>query len=221
MHEYREARLNKFLKLLIPKFLFMINNYKHKQSRHYSIARLCMLLLLLGATSILYAQVSVTATSGTTGPTSYTTVNAAFAAITSGTHQGDIQITIAANTTEPTFATANQLLASGTGSANYSSITIKPQGNVVVNSAAAPTTNRGMLEFIGADNVTIDGDDPLTPGVRNLTFQMATSANVTAVLRFSSSTATSNGCLNTVVKNCNIIGSRNSTTTNINNFWYF
>ncbi len=55
-----------------------------------------------------HAQVSVTATGGTTGPTSYTTVNDALAAITAGTHQGDITINITGNTTEPVFNAANQ-----------------------------------------------------------------------------------------------------------------
>lgn len=166
------------------------------------------------------SQVSVTATAGTTGPTSYTTVNAALAAITAGTHQGRITITISGNTTEPTFAAANQLVASGTGLANYQSVRIVPSGNVVVNSAATPTANRGMLEFIGADSVTIDGDDPLTPGTRNLTFQMAISTNTyTSALRFSSSAATANtGCRDVTVKNCIIIGARNSATSTTINF---
>lgn len=199
----------------------MVNNYKQKRNTRQGIFKILMLMLLLGAANILQAQVSVTATSGNTSPTSYTTVNAAFAAINAGTHQGAITITVTANTTEPTFLAANQLLASGVGSSSYTSILIKPQGNVMVNSAAAPTASRGMLEFIGADNITIDGDDPLTPGVRNLTFQMATSSSVTAVLRFSSSATASNGCLNTVVKNCNIIGSRHTTTTTTNTFGIF
>jgi hypothetical protein len=165
------------------------------------------------------AQVSVTATAATMGPTSYTTLSAAFAAINAGTHQGVITITITNNTTEPAFLAANQLLASGVGSSSYQSIRIVPQGNVTVNSPATLTTGRGMLEFIGADSITIDGDDPLTAGTRNLTFQLATStlAHV-SVLRFSSSAATANtGCRNVTIKNCVIIGSRlNETNTTIN-----
>jgi len=48
-----------------------------------------------------HAQVTVTATAGTVGPTSYTTVNSAFTAINAGTHQGNITVTITGNTTEP------------------------------------------------------------------------------------------------------------------------
>jgi hypothetical protein len=161
--------------------------------------------------------VSVTASAGTTGPSAYTTVNAALAAITLGTHQGAIVITIAANTTEPAYAAANQLVASGVGAASYQSVKIVPVGNVVVSSPATLTSGRGLLEFIGADSITIDGDDPLTTGTRNLTFQLSSvTTTYTSALRFSSSSSTSNGCRNVTVKNCLIIGSRASATaTNV------
>jgi hypothetical protein len=166
-----------------------------------------MLTLTLSAA---WAQVSVTATGGTaTG--SYTTVSAAFAAINAGTHQGVINLTITANTTEPAAVVA--LLGSG-GTSNYTAVNIKPSGNVTVNSAAVPTSNRGLIELNGADNVTIDGDDPATAGVRNLTFQVATSASttiITAVIRISSSnTLGTGGANNNTVKNCVIVGSRSS-----------
>lgn len=169
--------------------------------------------LMLAVLFQTHAQVSLTATAGTTGPTTYTTVNAALAAITAGTHQGVITISITANTTEPAYNAANQLLASGVGSANYQSVKIVPVGTVIVSSPATLTGGRGMLEFIGADSITIDGDDPLTPGTRNLTFQTSpVTTTYTSVLRFSSSSATSNGCMNVTVKNCIIIGSRASAT---------
>lgn len=166
--------------------------------------------LLTIALSTAWAQVSVTATGGTASAT-YTTVSAAFAAINAGTHQGVIDITITANTTEPAAVTA--LLESG-GASNYTAVNIKPSGNVTVNSAATPTTNRGLIELNGADNVTIDGDDLATPGARNLTFQVASSASttiITAVIRISSSnTLGTGGANNNTVKNCVIIGSRSS-----------
>lgn len=155
--------------------------------------------------SSLQAQVNVAATAGTPTGT-YATVSAAFAAINLGTHQGVVDLTISANTTEPAAVVA--LLASG-GTSNYTAVNIKPLGNVTVNSAATPTTNRGLIELNGADNVTIDGDDPATPGVRNLTFQMATSTNITAIIRLSSTSTTgTTGASNNTVKNCILIGSR-------------
>jgi hypothetical protein len=174
-----------------------------------------VLAVLTLMVSNLQAQVAVTATAGTATGT-YTTVSAAFAAINAGTHQGVINITISANTTEP--ATVVALVNSGFGAASYTDITIKPSGNVTVNSAATPTSNRGLIELNGADNVTIDGDDPATAGDRNLTFQMAVlpaaSTTITAVIRLSSNSTTgTNGANNNTVKNCIIIGSRTSATT--------
>ncbi len=179
--------------------------------KHILSTRSLLLLFFacIGLNSSLLAQVSVTATAGTTGPTSYTTVNAAFGAINGGTHQGVILITVSASTTEP--ATPVQLLSTGVGSAIYQSVKIMPAGNVTINSAAAPTASRGILEFVGADSVTIDGDDPATLGARNLTIQMATTTTAgTACIRFSSSSSTADGCRLATVKNCNIVGGRTS-----------
>ena len=174
-----------------------------------------VLAVLTLMVSNLQAQVAVTATAGTATGT-YTTVSAAFAAINAGTHQGVINITISANTTEPAAVVA--LLGSGAPS-NYTSVTIMPSGNVTVNSAAVPTANRGLIELNGADNVTIDGDDPATAGVRNLTLQVAPSTNITTVVRLSSTNTTGTaGANNNTIKNCIIIGSRNSGTSTTTNY---
>lgn len=158
------------------------------------------------------AQVSLTATGGTTTG-SYATVNAAFTAINAGTHTGDIVITVTANTTEP--ATAVQLLKSAAPS-SYTSILIKPgSAGIVINSAATPTNNRGILEFVGADNVTIDGSANGTTS-RDLTIQCATSTgtNGPAVIRLSSNSTTgTDGADNITIKNCIIVGSRSSATS--------
>src|SRR3954447_8014404 len=79
-------------------------------------------MLLIGSV-VTRAQVSVTATTGTTGPTTYTTLKAAFDAINAGTHTGSITVSITGNTTE---AAAAQLNGSGTGTASYTAIVIKP-----------------------------------------------------------------------------------------------
>lgn len=162
-----------------------------------------------------FAQVDVTATAGTLTAT-YPTLNGAFAAINGGTHQGVITINITANTTEP--AAAVPLVSSGTGSASYSSILIRPTGNVTVNSAAAPTASRGVIEFLGADNVTIDGDDPGTAGTRNLTFQAAQVATTgVVVIRYASASA-ADGATNNTIKNCIVIGSRTAGTSTVTNY---
>ncbi len=179
-----------------------------------------LIYAFIGINVSLFAQVNVTATSGTTGPSSYTNLSSAFSAINGGTHQGIILISISSNVTEP--ATPVQLLRSGAGSSAYQSVKIVPLGNVTIFSAITPAASRGIIEFIGADSVTIDGDDPATPGIRNLTIIMAiTTANNVACIRFSSSTATGDGCLHATVKNCNIIGGRNSPTAIINSYGIF
>jgi hypothetical protein len=170
---------------------------------------------LLGAALALFGtahsqNVNVTATAGTPAAT-YATLNAAFGAINAGTHQGVIVCTVVANTTET--APATPLLASG-GASSYSSILINCTGNVTVNSAATPTASRGIIELVGADNVTIDGDDPGTGGTRNLTFQMATTTTAgTHCIRLASNSTTGlDGANNNTVRNCNLVGGRSSAT---------
>jgi parallel beta-helix repeat protein len=168
-------------------------------------------LILIG--SVHAQNVNVTATAGTPAAT-YATLNAAFGAINAGTHQGAITCTVVANTTEP--AVSIPLLPSG-GSSSYSGILINCVGNVTVNSAAAPTASRGVIEIQG-DNVTIDGDDPGTSGTRNLTFAAAPVATVgVATIRFASPSAADGATLNTI-KNCIVIGSRNLITSTVVNF---
>ncbi|MBK8586039.1 MAG: hypothetical protein IPN88_11710 [Bacteroidetes bacterium] len=193
------------------------NNYQNKRGSTFSrwlLSMSCVALCLL--TLQTNAQVDVTATAGTPGPTSYATVNAAFTAINAGTHQGAITVTVTANTTEP--ATPVQLLKSASPS-SYTSILITPSGNVTINSAAAPTASRGIIELSGADNVTIDGDDPGTGGTQNLTIQAAAVATTgIACVRLSSNSTTGlDGADNNTVKNCIIVGSRASaSSTNVN-----
>lgn len=177
----------------------------------YTFLILCLLAMAAKA------QVTVTATAGTAGPSSYATVSAAFAAINAGTHQGDVLITISANTTEPSAPVA--LLKSAAPS-SYTSVLIMPSGDVTINSAATPTANRAVIELAGADNVTIDGDDPLTAGVRNLSIVAATSTNTgVALVRFSSnSSAGTDGADNNTIKNCILTGSRSTATSTTVNY---
>ena len=163
-----------------------------------------------------FAQVTVTATAGTSN-TSYTSVNAAFTAINAGTHQGAITITVTANTTEP--ATVVPLLRSASPS-SYTSVLIKPSGNVTINSAASPSANRGIIELAGADNVTIDGDDPGTAGDKNLSIVAVSSstAGIACIRLSSNSTTGADGANNNTIKNCIITGSRNSATTTTSSY---
>ncbi|OYU80687.1 MAG: hypothetical protein CFE23_08165 [Flavobacterium sp. BFFFF1] len=84
------------------------------------------------------------------GTTFYQNLKSAFDAINAGTHTGNVTIQIIRDTNEPDTA---QLNGSGTGSASYSSITIKPVGGV------QRTINVGGngIFLSNASNVTIDG----------------------------------------------------------------
>jgi len=168
-----------------------------------------LVLLFFIWACVIQAQVSVSATAGTTGPSAYTNLSDAFTAVNAGTHQGAITISIVGNTTEPASPTT---LLQSTSPSNYTSILVRPSGgNFTINSASTPTTNRGIIELNGADNVTIDGDDPATSGTRNLTVQSALSSSIVACIRLSSGNVSgTNGANNVTVKNCILVGSRNS-----------
>ena len=113
--------------------------------------------------------VTVTATCGVVGPTNYATLKAAFDAINAGTHQCDIIVDIVSSTIEGvTPATLN---GSGAGSASYTSVLIRPV-NDGVSVSGNPAQGFGVVQLNGASNVTIDGDNPNTPGTnRDLTIQ--------------------------------------------------
>ncbi|WP_344822901.1 T9SS type A sorting domain-containing protein [Rurimicrobium arvi] len=180
-----------------------------------SVLRYGLMLWGFLASDNVSAQVSLNASSGTASG-SYATLSDAFAAINAGTHKGAITISITGNTTEP--ATPIPLYGSGTSSAassSFTSVLIKPAGGSdrTINSAASPSANRGIVELAGADNVTIDGDDPTAPGTRNLIISSVISTSTIANIRLSSNSNTgTDGANNVTIRNCQIIGARNSST---------
>lgn len=184
-----------------------------------------LLLIAFGMGTSIQAQVNVTATAGTLAG-SYTTLKGAFDAINAGTHQGIITIDITASTTETLPAV---LHSSGAGSALYTSVLIQPANdNVQIGGATA--TGRGLIEFNGADNVTINGDNPNTGGTnRNLTLVNTADSTITytSVVRVALNTTTVSSGNNITIRNCIIIGSarnRNdpavtTTTSSANASW--
>ena len=80
-----------------------------------------------------------------------------------------------------------------------------------------PASGLGVVQLNGASNVTIDGDNPNTPGInRDLTIQN-TATNTTTfgqVVRIALATAGNNHADNDTIKNLNLIG--NATGRNIN-----
>ncbi|GAA4459995.1 hypothetical protein GCM10023093_01900 [Nemorincola caseinilytica] len=150
------------------------------------------------------AQVTVNATGGV-ATQGYGSISAAFLAINNGTHTGAITVEVSANTTEGASCV---LHSSGAGSANYTSVTIRPTAdNVTISGPSA--SGKGLIELNGADNVTIDGDNPNTPGTnRNLTITNSASntTTLTSVIRLVVGTGVANTD-NVTIKNCIINGS--------------
>jgi hypothetical protein len=146
------------------------------------------------------AQISLTATAGTTTGT-YTTLKGAFDAINAGTHQGAITINVTANTTE----TASAILNASGGTSLYTSVLIKPATGVTATITSADTV--ATIKFNGADNVTIDGSNNGTSS-RNLsisnTYVATTGTN--PIVLWVTSTAT-DGAENISIKNTNFAGS--------------
>jgi trimeric autotransporter adhesin len=170
-----------------------------------------------------WGQVSVTATTGSATGT-FTTLKGAFDAINLGIHTGVIAISITANTTETAPAVLN---ASGSGSASYTSLSIQPSGGAARTISGAIAAGSPMIDFNGADNVTIDGlntsgnsltisnttigttlasstirfiADATSNTIQNCTIQG--SATINGVVFFSTGTTTGND--NNSINNCNI-----------------
>ena len=144
-----------------------------------------------------FAQINVTATVGTPGPTSYTTLKAAFDAVNLGTHKGVITIQVTGNTTETETAALN---ASGSGSASYTSVSIYPTatGLSISGNLAAP-----LIDLNGADNVTIDGRVNQGGSTVSLTIANTSLSSIagTSTISFINDATTNN------VRYCNIKGS--------------
>ena len=143
----------------------------------------------------LSAQVSVTATAGTVGPTSYTTLKGAFDAINAGTHQGVVAISLSGNTTE----TASAVLNSGVvAPAAYTSVSVKATVPVTVSGSIVGA----VIKLNGADNVTIDGR--IAGSGRNITVQNTSTSAATAAV-WLSSVAVGNGCVNNTIRNLELL----------------
>jgi hypothetical protein len=159
-----------------------------------------LLAVMLFITASLFSQVTVSGGSTAT----YSTVNAAFAAINAGTHFGAITVSITANTTEP--STPTPLMASGQGSANYTSIIIRP--TVTATISGVMVTGRGVLEFDGVDNVVINGDIVGGPVTRDLSISNDAAITVanTAAVRFIGRATGGLGVTTSTIQNCVIYG---------------
>ena len=191
--------------------------YVAKRFSRISLWLTCLLIVL---TVQLQAQVTVTATAGTTGPSPYSTLKDAFDAVNAGTHLGNITISLTGNTTETASAVLN---ASGTGSSSYTSLTIVPSGGAARTITGAIVGH--LIDLDGADNVTIDGqnsggnsltisntglgassairlaNDASNNIINRCTVQSSTAVSF-GVITFGTGTTTGND--NNTISNCNI-----------------
>jgi hypothetical protein len=137
---------------------------------------------------------------GTT-PIAYATLTLGFAAINAGAHTGAITIDVCGNTSEG--ASTAILNASGAGAASYASIVMSPAGGAARTITGATTAGNPLIDFNGADNVTING---VNAGGNSLTIANTTASATsgTSTLRFIG------GATNNTVTNSNIQGSSSS-----------
>jgi len=143
--------------------------------------------------------IEIESTGGTVTPTAYATLTAAFAAINGGTHTGSIAIEVCGNTDELTGTAL--LNASGSGSSSYTDISIKPVGGAARTIAGATTAGSPLIDFSGADNVTVDG---LNTGGNSLTIENTTASatSATSTIRFIG------GATNNTITNSNLKGAK-------------
>ncbi len=156
--------------------------------------------LLLGGISS--AQVSVTATGGTVGPTTYVDFVTAFTAINNGTHTGSITVLATASFSQAATAILN---ASGTGSASYTAVTVKP-GPAATPVITSTADNTAAIKLNGADNVTIDGSNNGT-ATKDMSFQNSNNSGSGLGCNIWLASNGTDGATNNIIKNCNILGS--------------
>jgi len=172
----------------------MIQFINYFLSKRY--VHLTFILLLFATTSI--AQISVTATQGSTSGT-VTTLKQVFDSINAGTYRGQITLSLTGNTTETASAVLN---ASGSGLASYTRVLIQPSGGAartISGSIAGP-----LIDLNGADSVIING---LNTGGNALNLTNSSASGV--AIRFI------NDASQNIVQNANIKGAATSVTSGV------
>ncbi len=176
-----------------------------KESVYFLRARLLVCLItLLAALALTVASASaqnVTVAGSTGADGSYATLGAAFTAINANTNQtgNAISVSLVGDTSEGT-ATATLNQPSG---GSWTTMTISPSGGAARTISGATTAGSPMIDFSGADNVTVNG---LNTGGNSLTIANTTvsATTGTATIRFIG------GATNNTITNCNLQGSVSS-----------
>lgn len=149
---------------------------------------------------------SVDVYNGATFRSSYSTLKGAFDAINAGTWKGDLTIKLKGSTLEAATAVLN---ASGTGSASYSQVTIRPtRSNVVITG----NLNDDVIRLNAADNVVIDGRIEGDATTINLTIINASTGAAANTVKFVESAS------NNVLRYCNVKGAGSGSASGVVNF---
>ncbi len=148
-----------------------------------------------GAAALARPAADFTRTVG--GGGDYGTLKAAFDAINAGTLAGALELNVIGDTTETEPAVLN---ANGSGSANFTSVLIRPSGGAARTISGEIAAGSPLIDLNGADNVTIDG---LNTGGNALTIAntRVSDTSGTSTIRFI------NGATNNTITNANIQGS--------------
>jgi hypothetical protein len=148
--------------------------------------------------------IEVSATSGTS-LAYYSTLKTAFDKVNDGTHRGAITVKMNGSTVETVAAVLN---ASGTGSANYTSLNLYPTitGISISGNLASP-----LIDLNGADNVTLDGRVNASGSTTDMiiTNTSISSSATTSTIRFV------NDATNNTVRYCQIKGSETLATSGV------
>ena len=158
-------------------------------------------IIILSITLLIISYISNAQTIKTVGGigSNYSTLKIAFDSINAGKVVGDIVLQITSNTTESASAVLN---ASGSGSANYTSLLIYPTvSNLKIEGTLAST----LIDLNGADNVTIDGRVNQTGSLSLVISNLESASSSARTIRFI------NSAENNTIQYCAIKGSTSST----------
>ena len=171
---------------------------------------LLSLLFTLSINLTVSVQRSYADATRTVGPSGadYTTLQLAFTAINNGSITGAIVLQITGSITDNNSAVLN---ASGSGSASYTSINIYP---TITGITLSGNYGGPLIDFNGADNVTIDGRVNATGLTNDMTISntSTSSGGTTSAIRFI------NGATHNTVQYCIVKG---STTNSVTGILYF
>jgi len=129
----------------------------------------------------------------------YTNITTAFQAINNGILTGDIELQVISNTTE---SNGTMLNASGSGSANYTSVYIYPTGGAA--RTIGGNISIATIYLNGADNVRING---LNTGGNSLTINNTSTSTGTILL--------ADDAQNNIIENVTVISANTNMSTSV------